>query len=377
MFEFDEDLKAGKTRDFHSEEELEAQTAAASSGTGATARAGAGAAAAASADLADLAEEVEDPVQDIPDDQLSKLIIITESPLPPSSRRKPVLSSLAPTIDDEPIPRMAPLMSPPDGRKSSVGSGNGSGGGSGSGGSSGIGRKAMTQELASIINDELFFYEQDLRDSKDRSHKPITKVFVEPASRPTAVPSGTSPSAAVPVAIPSATPPSHGQAVPSTPPSNTSTTPRSSAMSASAGSHSYSHAATAAADGANIVTRPARPGRGAPVAKHISKQSRPQEPEPAPRSPIRLYPAAKPKRPRSRSAAKRPQEATVGWIINPNAATSPTPSPSSSPMPTPPTGSSVGSAGGSFQHTSRALLEESGFVQHKYDKFRNRCLKGM
>lgn len=29
-----------------------------------------------------------------------------------------------------------------------------------------------------------------------------------------------------------------------------------------------------------------------------------------------------------------------------------------------------------FQHPSRELLEEHGFVQHKYHKFRSKCLKG-
>jgi len=86
---------------------------------------------------------------------------------------------------------------------------------------------------------------------------------------------------------------------------------------------------------------------------------------------VHLYPSKqkskKKKIPRKRKGNRLSQDGTrtVGWMMKSNQ------SPSTSPSASPKTGTSPG-----FQHPSRSLLENDGFIQHKYDKFRARCLKG-
>jgi len=118
----------------------------------------------------------------------------------------------------------------------------------------------------------------------------------------------------------------------------------------------------------------------APVLTTVNVVEPPPEPEPVhlenptPVIPdVHLYPKSKqqkkPKIPRKRKGRSSSQLAagTVGWMYKD--APSPNPSPSSSPR----SGSPMNNSN-SHQHPSRALLESNGFVQHKYDKFRARCL---
>lgn len=99
--------------------------------------------------------------------------------------------------------------------------------------------------------------------------------------------------------------------------------------------------------------------------------------------PVRLFPAkaagnkGSSSRSKRRSRSKSKTGTPVGFVLK----SSPTTSPVIGPMQSPSTSPSLGplqSPDGRipvFQHPSHALLEDNGFVQNKYDKFRARCLK--
>jgi hypothetical protein len=118
--------------------------------------------------------------------------------------------------------------------------------------------------------------------------------------------------------------------------------------------------------------KPFTPANSAPVAppSHVKDEFI----APAPPSPLRLYPAKqkKPDRaPRVKRKSQQPKQGSsepVGWIMNPNRSPSSSPmtSPSLGPLPNPPE---------IHYHTSHSLLEENGFVQQKYDKYRAKALK--
>jgi len=99
---------------------------------------------------------------------------------------------------------------------------------------------------------------------------------------------------------------------------------------------------------------------------------------PAPPSPLRLYPTKQKKldrAPRVKRKSQQPKQGSsepVGWIMNPNR--SPSSSPRASPMNSPSLGP-IPSPSDTHFHTSHSLLEENGFVQQKYDKYRAKCLK--
>jgi len=98
--------------------------------------------------------------------------------------------------------------------------------------------------------------------------------------------------------------------------------------------------------------------------------------------PVRLFPAkdtsskTKSNRNKRRSRSKSKTGTPVGFVLK-SPTISPVIGPSASPSTSPQLGPLQSPDGRIpvFQHPSHALLEENGFVQNKYDKFRARCLK--
>ena len=230
-------------------------------------------------------KEVFDPISDVIDDEhLSKLIIVTQSP---KKKEKPK------ELESGNRRHVQPYS-----------------------------RKANGDDMYSIINDELFYYEQDLRNKKSTTKKEprvVTNVTISPSIGP----------------IDKKEP--------------TTEAPHSPKVTSQA----------------NAPVSPVNAVKDEFIA-------------PAPPSPLRLYPAKqkKPDRaPRIKRKSQQPKQGSsepVGWIMNPNR------SPSSSPMTSPSLGPipAPSADGKNHYHTSYSLLDDNGFVQQKYDKYRAKCLKG-
>ncbi|EFA79880.1 hypothetical protein PPL_06700 [Heterostelium album PN500] len=165
-------------------------------------------------------------------------------------------------------------------------------------------RKGFSNEIASMINDGLYFYEQDLKRKKVQQPKNYATVTIAPST------------------------------------STSSTKVNKPTTTATTNSNSSNNSA---------------------VSK-VRDQ------------PTRLY-----------SPKVKKEGPPVGWIMAPTSEdAAPTPSPSepyllsAHPLP-----KKLAAAGSSydgkeipyFQHPSHELLQDNGFMQHKYDKFRSKCLK--
>jgi len=224
-------------------------------------------------------KDVFDPISDVIDDEhLSKLIIVTQSP---KKKEKPKELETANRRHVQPYSR-----------------------------------KSNGEDMYSIINDELFYYEQDLRSKKAKKDViVVSNVSISPSIGPIV---------------------DKKDQTPDTPQSPKTLTPQ------------------------------------APVSAVAQKD---EFIAPAPPSPLRLYPAKQKKEdraPRVKRKSQQPKQGSsepVGWMMNPNR------SPSSSPTSSPSLGPIAPTEQKIHYHTSYSLLDENGFVQQKYDKYRAKCLK--
>jgi hypothetical protein len=219
--------------------------------------------------------EEDDYMSDIDDDHIMKLIIVMQSPVPIRKER-----SRNPDIH----------------------------------------RKSISGELASIINDGLYFYEQDLRNSRE--------------SRPRALSGDLST-----VSVTTSIAPKHlNNSVSNSVPVHNHVQDDSSRLT-----HLSAQSANISSKSVSFVTK----------------------------SPQRLYPVKK--KPQSKAGQKEKSKGNatpVGWIMADADATSPYNSGGETTGP-----EFDGKALPFFQHPSHELLEENGFIQHKYHKFHARCVK--
>lgn len=207
-------------------------------------------------------------------------------------------------------------------------------------------RVKMTQELAKIINDGLYYYEQDLWSQTEMSEKQYKTVDVisQEEFRSIAPPS--------PVIA--------QQTVPPPPPPLDGVT-RSEPKSVHSRSSNHHHPA-------HRAVHTIKDHRVAPRFFPVVKEGhRPTDP-------------STPCKQKTRYSSNPPIEHHVGWVMDirehwPRSRTS---SLSESVTTESPLSTSYGSAPQSlpaFQHPSHALLKENGFTQQAYHKYRSRCLK--
>jgi la-related protein 1 len=266
--------------------------------------------------------EAFDPVADIDDDLLSKLIIVTHSPKKKDKPKEELASSNNNSSTNLPNNHGNKRYVQP------------------------YSRKANGEDIYSIINDELFYYEQDLRVNKKRKEVIVhSSVNVSPAP------------------IPQKEPPQMEN-----------------------GANSVN----------NIGAQTPKTSFQQPSSPVVIKDKFVAPSSNAPPSPVRLYPAKQknsehpPRVKRKSYQPKQGKSEPVGWIVNPN--NSPTSSPLTSPQLGPSASPQLGPSASpklgasacpqlgisdarAFKHTSHVLLEENGFVQQKYDKYRSKCLK--
>lgn len=207
-------------------------------------------------------------------------------------------------------------------------------------------RVKMTQELAKIINDGLYYYEQDLWSQTEMSEKQYKTVDVisQEEFRSIAPPSPVIAQQVVP---------------PPPPPLDGMTRSEPKSVHSRPGNHHYpAHRAVHAIKDHRVAPR------FFPVVK---EGRRPTDP-------------STPCKQKTRYSSNPPIEHHVGWVMDikehwPRSRTS---SLSESVTTESPLSTSYGSAPQSlpaFQHPSHALLKENGFTQQAYHKYRSRCLK--
>lgn len=214
-----------------------------------------------------------------------------------------------------------------------------------------VSRAKMTSELAKVINDGLYYYEQDLWTIGDESDHLVTKQELEHFRKLNFISKEEFDSLA-PEAL---TDPKVGQSPPNIP-----TSPEATAVPESPVSH------------------PARTPR-------TPRTPRLQDPTKTPR----FYPVVKdtksidvqtPRKKKTRHSSNPPVESHVGWVMDSREHRPRTSSVSSSNA-SPSDGTLlVGGYGCTphslpkFQHPSHELLKENGFTQQVYHKYRRRCL---
>ncbi|KYR01085.1 hypothetical protein DLAC_02182 [Tieghemostelium lacteum] len=198
-------------------------------------------------------------------------------------------------------------------------------------------RKYISNEIASIINDGLYFYEQDLK-RKKQHFKPqsnsYSTVIIEQQQ--------------------------HSKKQENTKDQSSSTPITTNAWNVGKSS------STSSTTTPTMAQRLKEHHLGIPIEAEV------------PKAPTRLY-SPKPKSTSGSSTGSgknfnRKPIQPIGWVVSSDSVQS---SPSSSPKTT--IGGVSGSLGNDdipyFQHPSYELLEENGFVQQKYDKYKSKCLK--
>lgn len=157
---------------------------------------------------------------------------------------------------------------------------------------------------------------------------------------------------------------------------NASTSSLSAAVANSLPNQGQPPAASSSSSQANDATESAKSplekreqmlGQGVPRFYPVIKPSKPVDP-------------TSPRKAKTRHSDHPPVEQHVGWVMD---AKEHRPARSRTTSEQEPIVGSVGSISSSplsipvFQHPSYSLLEENGFVQQVYTKWRARCLKGM